>query len=55
MYFNLYELIMYHIYNGNTTPEIELVCTFVATTACLFLMSLPFVVVYKLIKALANI
>lgn len=50
-YTNLYNLISTYIYGGVTagTPE-ELVCILVATLGSLFIIAVPFAVVWKVIK-----
>ena len=52
MYQNLYDLIMSHVYGGvvSVTPDMELVATLIATTGCIFLISLPFLLVWRFIR-----
>lgn len=55
MYSNIYSLFMQYVYGGSTiTPDMELVCTLFSTTACLFCVSLPFIVVWRFIKAVCG-
>lgn len=55
IYQSCFELIHEYIYGGVTlTSDMNLVCTLVATAACLFCFSLPFVIVYIFIKAIAS-
>lgn len=52
MYQNIYNLLVTYVYGGLTmTPDMELVCTLFSTAACLFCVSLPFIVVWRFIKA----
>lgn len=52
MYSQIYDLYMTYVYGGLTvTPAMELVCTLFSTAACLFCVSLPFIVVWRFIKA----
>lgn len=55
MYQGLYDLIMTHVYGGVSaiTPDMELVATLVATFGCLFLVSLPFLLLWKVVKIFA--
>lgn len=52
MYQNLYELIDKFIfdYSASTLPNADLVCTLVATLGSIFLIALPFMVVWKVAK-----
>lgn len=51
IYQSLYDLIHTYIYGGVTlTSDMSLVCTLISTIGCIFLVSLPFVVVYKVIS-----
>lgn len=51
MYTQIYDLFMSTVYGAVTvTPDMELVATLVATTACLFCFALPFMLVWKVIK-----
>lgn len=52
MYQNIYDLFMQYVYGGVVpTADMELVCTMFSTLACLFCVSLPFIVVWRFIKA----
>lgn len=53
IYQNLFDLIHSHIYGGVTlTPDMNLVCTLISTIGCVFLVSLPFLLVWKVIRML---
>lgn len=55
IYQECFDLIHQFIYGGvDLTSDMNLVCTLVATAACLFCFALPFVVVYIFIKAIAS-
>lgn len=50
MYQNLFDLIHTYIYGGvELTSDMSLICTLISTIGCVFLVSLPFIVVYKLL------
>lgn len=50
MYQSLFDLIHTHIYGGvELTSDMNLVCTLIATIGCLFVVGIPFFVVYKTI------
>lgn len=53
MYMKIYELFMTHIYGDvvTITADMELCCTLMSTIACVFCASLPFIVVWRFIKA----
>ena len=55
MYHNLYDIIAEYIYGMDLTQDAELTCTIMATIGCVFLVSLPFMIVWKIIKAITNI
>lgn len=51
IYQTIYDTIISAFFNGVTlTGEIELSVTLLSLLACLFVFSLPFIVVYKFIK-----
>lgn len=52
VYQNLYELIDKFIFNftASTNANADLVCTLVATLGSIFLIALPFMVVWKVAK-----
>lgn len=54
MYLNLYEILQNGIYGADTvlTGDMELTLTILATAGCVFLVSLPFLLVWKIIKML---
>lgn len=54
MYLNLYEILKNGIYGVDTilTADMELTLTLLATCGCVFLVSLPFLLVWKIIKLL---
>lgn len=50
MYQSCFDLIHTHIYGGVTlTSDMNLVCTLVATAACIFCFAIPFLIVYKVL------
>lgn len=50
MYQSLFDLIHTHVYGGVTlTSDMNLVCTLISTCGVLFLVSIPFLVVYKVL------
>lgn len=52
MYFDIYNLLLQHIY-GNpavVTSDMSLVLTLCATLGSLFVVSVPFMIVWKVIK-----
>lgn len=56
IYQTCFDLVSHHIYGGvevGTYPE--LVCTIVATACCLFVMSIPFIVVVAFMKLCTRI
>lgn len=55
MYQGLYDIIMNHVYGGVPviTSDMELVATLVATFGSLFLVSLPFLLLWKVVKFFA--
>ena len=51
IYQNLFDLLHTYIYGGVAlTSDMNLICTLASTIGCLFLVSLPFVIVYRVIK-----
>lgn len=51
IYQSLFDLIQTYIYGGATlTADMNLVCTLISTIGCIFLVALPFVIVYKVIS-----
>lgn len=51
IYQNIFDLIQEYIYGGVAlTADMELVATSLATTACIFVFALPFLVVWKVIR-----
>lgn len=55
IYQDLYHLIEVYIYDGNLEGFNELVCTLVATCGCLFLIALPFMIVWKVVKLILDL
>lgn len=55
MYQGFYDLIMAHVYGGvpAVTSDMELVATFIATFGSLFLVALPFLLLWKVVKIFA--
>lgn len=54
MYQNLYNVLLEGIYGASTalTSDMELTLTLLSTCGCVFLVSLPFLIVWKIIKML---
>lgn len=54
MYFTLYNLLYEHIYGLETvlTADMELTLTIISTLGSLFVVALPFMLVWKVIKVL---
>lgn len=51
IYQDVFDLIQQYIYGGvELTSNMELVAITLATTACVFVFALPFLVVWKVIK-----
>lgn len=52
MYQAIYELIMEHVYAGvpAVTGDMTLTATVLATCACVFLISLPFLLVWRFVR-----
>lgn len=56
IYQNLYDLIMQYVYGGVTpTADMQLICTLIATIGCLFVVAMPFIIVWFIIKTLTNV
>lgn len=50
MYQSLFDLIHTHIYGGvELTSDMNLVCTLISTIGVLFVLAIPFFVVYKVL------
>lgn len=55
IYQNLYNIIQTYIYGGiEITPNIDLVCTLVATIGSVFVVSIPFMVVWFVIRLITG-
>lgn len=56
IYQTCYDLINNHVFGGSVVAETyqDLVCILVSTIAVLFLVSLPFLVVWRIIKLLVR-
>ena len=55
IYQSLYDLIAQYVYGGvELTTHMDLVCVLVATLGCLFLVAMPFVIVYLVIKLITG-
>ena len=51
MYQSLFELLHTYIYAGEVlTSDMSLVCTLLASIGCIFVVSIPFLVVYKILS-----
>lgn len=55
IYQDIYNIIETTIYGGSMDEYANLVCTLLSTAGCIFLVALPFAIVYKIIKAMTNI
>ena len=50
MYQSLFDLIHTHIYGGvELTSDMNLVCTLCSTIGVIFMLSIPFLIVYKVL------
>lgn len=55
MYQSLFDLIHTHIYGSvELTSDMNLVCTLIATIGCIFVVALPFLVVYKVLTFISS-
>ena len=54
IYHNLYDLIVQYVYGNNLPPDGELIATLIATAGSLFVVALPFLVVWKVIKVIGG-
>lgn len=56
IYDNIYNLIATYVYGGDIAAGSfeELVCIFFSTGACLFMVSLPFLVVWMVLKMIVG-
>ena len=54
IYEDIYHILEVYVYNGNLDEFARLSCTLISTCACIFLVALPFLVVWKIIKLLLN-
>lgn len=54
IYLDLYEIIDKFVFNftASTNTNADLVCTLCATIGCVFLIALPFILVWKIIKTI---
>ena len=51
IYQNLYNLVAQYVYGGvDLTPEMELVNVAIRTLGCLFIVALPFLVLYLILR-----
>ena len=51
IYQNIYDLLHTYVYGSvELTSDMSLVCTLLSTIGCVFLVSLPFLLVWKIIK-----
>lgn len=50
IYQNLYTLLEQYIYGGTMTADATLICTLMATIGSVFVVALPFALVWKIIK-----
>lgn len=56
IYQSLFDLIHTHIYGSVTlTPDMNLVCTLIATLGSISFVAIPFFVVYKILSMLMSI
>lgn len=56
IYQTCYELVAQYVYGGSAQLESyqDLVCVAVSTLACLFVIALPFILVWRVIKLLGG-
>lgn len=56
IYENIYQVIETYIYGGDVSgsSEMQLVCILISTIGCIFVVALPFLVVWKVIKMIAG-
>lgn len=55
IYQSCFDLIHTHIYGGVAlTSDMNLVCTALATAACIFCFALPFVIVWKVLSFITS-
>lgn len=55
IYQSLFDIIHTHIYGGvDLTSDMNLVCTLIATIGCIFVVSIPFLVVYWVLKFVSS-
>ena len=55
IYQNIYDLIVNYIYGNVTlTPDMELVTVTLSTIGCVFVVALPFIVVWQFIKIITR-
>lgn len=55
IYQSCFDLIHTHIYGAvELTSDMNLVCTLISTTACIFLFALPFLIVVWFVSSIAS-
>lgn len=55
IYQGLYDLVHQYVYGGlQLTTDMELVATLISTMGCVFLVALPFAIVWKIIKMIVG-
>lgn len=54
IYNEIYNLISNLLFAGSLDPYEDLICIIVSSCAVLFLISIPFILVFKIIKLLVN-
>lgn len=55
MYQSLFDLIHTHVYGGvELTSDMNLVCTLISTMGVIFMVAIPFIVVYKVISLITT-
>lgn len=55
IYQNLYDLIVQYIYGGvELTPNMEIVTVLISTIGCLFVIAIPFLVTWYIIRTLTS-
>lgn len=55
IYQNIYDIIHTYIFGGvQMSSNMELVCILIATIGCVFLISIPFLLVWKLILTITR-
>lgn len=56
IYQALYDLIELYVYGGNVElgSHMDLICTLISTIGCLFIVFIPFIVVWRVLKLIVG-